>query len=321
MGSALLIRGVLGACLFCVAPLQASADDILTLSREFIEANKNRLTMSVTYRVDAAHRNPNPASKDGDLHIAGRSPQIGLATVAEIQNAADADEAVARVHAVEGTDEALQVVGVWRIWPEHGGDTQHVQRPDAGPKWTGPSPTNPPHVFEIHPVLKVDDFDLKSTLVPIDGYTYKEARDAFQRYGASTFEITPVGDKVRMRMKMVGFNYVEFLMKLQKRFHREADGEFVSADIHTLSGSLISRGVRVGFVDGSEPDRKQRQLQEGLCMKVLGIPRWTWRWYPGDWIIKPIRNSPMLLGGLCPMKSSPSEALATDRSHVAMTDV
>ena len=273
MGSALLIRGVLGACLFCCAPLQASADDILTLSREFVEANKNRLTMSITYRVDAAHRNPNPASKDGDLHIAGRSPQIGLATVAEIQNAADADDAVARVHAVEGTDQGLQVVGVWRIWPEHGGDTQHVQRADAGPKWTGPSPTNPPHVFEIHPVLKIDDFDLKHTLVPIDGYTYKEARDAFQRYGASTFEITPVGDKVRMRMKMVGFNYVEFLLKLQKRFHREADGEFVSADIHTLSGSLIARGVRVGFVDGSEPDRKQRQLQEGLCMKVLGIPR------------------------------------------------
>ena len=273
MGSALLVRGLVGAFLFCAVPLQASADDVLTLSRAFVEANKNRLTMSVTYTVDAAHKNPNAASKDGDLHIAGRSPQIGLATVAEIQNAGDADDAVARVHAVEGTNQSLQVVGVWRIWPEHGGDTQHVQKADAGPKWTGPSPTNPPHVFEIHPLVKVDGIDLTHTLVPIDGYTYKEARDAFQRYAASTFEITPAGDKVRMRMKMVGYNYVEFLMKLRKRFQREADGEFISADILTLSGSLLARGVRVGFVDGSVPDKKQRKLEEGICMKVLGIPR------------------------------------------------
>jgi hypothetical protein len=35
----------------------------------------------------------------------------------------------------------------------------------------------------------------------------------------------------------------------------------------------VARGVRVGFVEGSDPDKKQQQLNEGVCMKVLGIPR------------------------------------------------
>jgi hypothetical protein len=122
------------------------------------------------YFVDAAHEKPNPPTKDGDLHAAGRATEIGLATVAEIQNAKDVPDAVSRIRSVEGSGQAIALSGVWRIWPEHGGDNSHIQQSGAGSPFEGPSPTNPPHVFEIHPILKIEQQDLSGTLKPIPGY-------------------------------------------------------------------------------------------------------------------------------------------------------
>src|SRR5438067_2867868 len=59
----------------------------ITLRNAFITEYKNRATIDTTYTVDKAHPHPNPASKDGDLHIAGRAPEAGLPIVAEIMNA------------------------------------------------------------------------------------------------------------------------------------------------------------------------------------------------------------------------------------------
>ena len=152
---------------FLFLPIQFSvAEDVLELNRSFIEKYKNKVTISVNYTVDAAHKRPNPPSKDGDMHVAGRAPEIGLATVAEIQNAGDVPDAVKAVKDVEGTGTTITLSGVWRIWPEHGGDNTHIQQTGAGAQCEGPGPTNPPHVFEVHPILKIENQDLATTLRP-----------------------------------------------------------------------------------------------------------------------------------------------------------
>ena len=89
------------------------------------------------------------------------------------------------------------------------------------------------------------------------------------------FEIkaTPKAKRVTMRMRMVGFNYVEFIMRVNKRFKRESDGEFLSASILTLDEELLSHDRRIGFVAGTAPDEKQKPLKEGECIRILGIPR------------------------------------------------
>jgi hypothetical protein len=259
---------------FLCLPISTSfADNILELNKSFIEKYKNKLTISVHYTVDAAHKRPNPASKDGDMHVAGRAPEIGLATVAEIQNAKDVPDAVSAVKDAEGSGQVVSLSGVWRIWPEHGGDNTHIQQSDAGAPYEGDGPTNPPHVFEIHPVLKVGDQDLTSTLRPIEGFDAKEAEEAFPRYEGGSFEITPSDGRVRMRMRMMGFNYVKFLMKIRKRFHREEDGEFISAAVYSGEEELLVHDRRVGFVAGTAPDDKQKTMNVGECMFVLGIPR------------------------------------------------
>jgi hypothetical protein len=250
------------------------AEEILDLSQDFIENYKNRLTIEGQFVVDAAHSAPNSPSEDGDLHAAVRSSVIGLSTVAEIQNGKDSADAVSAINNAVGDSGGLSFVGVWRIWPEHGGDRQHVQVEGLGNKWDGPGPTNPPHVFEVHPLTQVKGIDLLGNLRPIDGYEYKRADDAFQRYESAHFEIEPNGsDRVRLHMRMVGYNYVEFLMRLTKRFHRDPDGEFVAAGIYDLNGELLVRDLRVGFVKGSTPDDKQQTLQVGQCLHMIGIPR------------------------------------------------
>lgn len=258
-----------------LATASARAENVLEINRTFLDKYKNRLTISVPYIVDAAHNKPNLPDKDGDMHIAGRSPAIGLATVAEIQNAKDASAAIQLVKSVEGTTNQIQVTGLWRIWPEHGGDNDHIQKAGPGARYTKTGPTNPPHVFEIHPILKIQNEDLHDTLRPIEGFKPKDADEAFARYERANFEIARKGKRVVMHMRMVGFNYVDFVMRLKTRFKRVEDGEFISASIYSngKDEELLVHDRRVGFIAGTAADVKQRTMKVGECMRVLGIPR------------------------------------------------
>jgi hypothetical protein len=67
----------------------APADTPIKLSSPFINEYKDRATIDVDdFVVDVAHKKANKPIDDGDLHVAGRSPTIGLAIVAEIMNRA-----------------------------------------------------------------------------------------------------------------------------------------------------------------------------------------------------------------------------------------
>ncbi len=247
----------------------APAETVLTLSTGFVEQYKNRLTIDADYVVDKAHPRPNPPSKDGDMHVAGRAPQIGLAAVAEIQNAAEMNAAVDRVHAVEGTTRPIKISGVWRIWPEHGGEQQHVQGSPLAPFNT----TNPPHVFQIHPITRVEDIDLSASLHPIAGFQTKDADVAFSAYERTRSRMSIRGNSVTISMPMAGYNYVEFLFRLTKRDAKVADGEFVFGNLLDLEGEMKVQNRRVAFVKGSEPDAKQAGMRPGNCLHLLAIPR------------------------------------------------
>ena len=71
-------------------------------------------------------------------------------TAAEIMNAASERHAVATIHQVEGSGQTVTVSGAWRLWCEHGGDSEQTQGQDLAPFDT----TNPAHVFEIHPITQ-----------------------------------------------------------------------------------------------------------------------------------------------------------------------
>jgi hypothetical protein len=242
---------------------------VITLKNSFIDEYKDRVTIEATYTVDKAHPHPNPPAQDGDLHVAGRSPQIGLATVAEIMNAQAQTKAVDRIHQVQGTGKAVKLTGAWRLWCEHGGTRPQVQGAALQPFTT----TNPDHVFELHPITQIDDLSLLPSLMPIKGFKTKDAHDAFVNYENLTCEIKPEDTKTTLITHMAGYNYVEFILELNEKPQELTDGTAALCAVRDLEGELLVRERRMVFLKDSAPEQKVKGLDKGNRLHVLGIPR------------------------------------------------
>lgn len=243
----------------------------ITLKNEFIEQFKDRATISASFIVDKAHPHPNAAKDDGDLHAAGRAEEIGLPIVAEIMNAKSQKPAVDAIHKAEANGNAVPLTGVWRIWCEHGGDSQQIQGQPLKPFKT----TNPPHVFEIHPITKFDSTSIIGALRPIQGYKPKDAETAFLRYEALKSHIVLGSGTTTLVTTMAGFNYVEFVAVPLADEHPDtfSDGTAVLASAHTLEGELLVHKRRMVFVKDSPEEKALKKLKPGNGMHVLGIPR------------------------------------------------
>ncbi|MBI1822488.1 MAG: hypothetical protein HYR79_12340 [Nitrospirae bacterium] len=255
-----------GLTLFSHAAL---AEIEITLNNSFIEKYKDRATIDVTYTVDKAHKRPNPGSKDGDIHIAGRAPEVELATVSEIMNAASQKDAVDRIHEIEGTDQTAKIRGAWRLWCEHGGSSSQIQGQTLAPFTT----TNPDHVFEIHPVVQVDNISTLDSLIPIDGYDPKDAHDAFTSYENLKSQIKPGRKTTTIVTSMGGYNYVEFIMEINGDQRVIDDGRMVMASVHDTEGELLVRNKRMVFLKDTPPEKMVKALKKGDRLHVLGIPR------------------------------------------------
>jgi len=247
----------------------------VTLKNSFIEKYKNRATIDINFIVDLAHKQPNKVGRggqDGDMHITGRSTQVGLPMVAEIVNAKEETAAVGYVHSIEGNGKPTTLGGVWRIWCEHPAKTYQVQ----GAAVEKPKNTNPDHVFEIHPVTKVGTFDVLGSLKVINGYTAYTAERAVSMFEKKQCQIIPNAKKktTTINTKKVGFNYVRFVMELSEQEQDPvADGRFVTANILDSKGEPIAEDIRMVFVKGTAAEEKVKTLGEGDTLEVLAIPR------------------------------------------------
>ena len=252
-------------------PLAANAQIEITLKNSFIEKFKNRVTVDTTFTVDKAHKKPNTAKKDGDLHIAGRAPEVGLAIVAEIMNAKDEDASVDLIHRVEGKDQSIKMSGAWRLWCEHGGESQQIQ----GESLDRFTTTNPDHVFEIHPITSLEGQSITESLKPIKGFATKDAETAFMSYENKKSQIVFNGKKKTTTIitSMGGFNYVEFKIEVTGEPFTVTDGTMVFATVLDLDDEVLVQKRRMVFVKGSEPEKEVKKLHKGDILHVLGVPR------------------------------------------------
>jgi hypothetical protein len=206
------------------------------------------------------------------MHIAGRDPKaIGLATVAEIMNAKFQMKAVNRIHAVEKKGKPIRISGAWRLWCEHGGTKAQVQGTPLDPFPT----TNPDHVFEIHPITRIDDIDLLDSFKPIKGFATKDAHDAFVNYENLTCKISEGNGTATLTTHMGGYNYVEFVLELNEdpRPMPGMDGTYVLAQVRDLEGELLVRNRNMVFVKDTAPEAAVKEKKKGARLHVLGIPR------------------------------------------------
>ncbi|HET9793490.1 MAG TPA: hypothetical protein VFS34_03430 [Thermoanaerobaculia bacterium] len=247
----------------------STAEIAITLDPAFIEAYKNRVTIDVDLTVDRADKRPHPAVFDGDFHLAGSAPGIRLPAVAEIQNAAGEKEASDVVRRAEGSGRSLKVAGAWRIWSEHVGKAKEIQ----GDDFPSTMSTNPDHVFEIHPLIRVAGIDLLESLRPVDGYRPGSADLIFRTLEKIPCRIVP-GRTTTVVTPSKQFNDAEFLLEVGRdRQQVVPDGRFVNAAALDLKGNLLVPKLRMAFVKGSPPERIVRSLPPGSRLHVFGLPR------------------------------------------------
>lgn len=262
------------AFVLLVISLPVWGDIVLTLPNDFIEKYKNRATISTDFEIHFAHpspKKPSPSkpSNDGDIHISGIPDELPMPAVAELMNAATQPKALAFANKMKGTGKKVRITGVWRFWPEHGGDDRFS--PGMKIEITN---TNPDHIFEIHPTTEIGSIETLTSFAPIPGFRPKDATDAFQRYENVRARITPGANSTSIRMGSVGYNYVKFRIRLREDpSHEIPDGITAFADVKEVDGETLQRKRRMVFVAGTRADAAVRKLRKGDCMLVLGMPR------------------------------------------------
>lgn len=267
----------------------AARAETLTLSPDFVAANKNRATIFIQFELDAHLKSPHKISSsgdDGDIHMAGRAPEIQLPMVAEIMNAGLKDQKPS-VDLMNRTSsgQTLSISGVWRIWFEHPSPGDQIQ----GDTVDRPADSNPDHVFEIHPITKFGKMDIANTsFVPIDkpnGTAEPKAPEDYQAYPASkafgAYEklratVSVSGTAVSITATKAGYNYAEFLLEPVGQAVAGDDGTFVLANVYDVSDSenpVTAAPRRMVFTNGTQPESELRKLSSGQMLHVLGIPR------------------------------------------------
>ncbi len=264
------------------------APSILILKRAWVNKYANRATITGQMYIDHALHSPktpksSAPANDGDIHAAGRSPQVGLPMVAEVMNAADNNKsAVTLVDAQEGKNNLVDITGVWRLWFEHppSGQTQTQNFSQLAK----PGNTNPDHCFEIHPIVNFNQQALNTTFHSITGFTPKDAKEAFSRYEQLKLSLRANTDAVTLSSSMIGYNYVLFKMRLSSSVTKltanddhSSDGLQATMDVYEVNADdgepFLATGVRAIFVNSTAPADAVKNLGAGDELVVLGIPR------------------------------------------------
>lgn len=268
-----------------VSPLQA---ETLTLRADFVNQNKNRATISIQFELDAHLKSPHRIGRsgdDGDIHMAGRAPEVQLPMVVEIMNAG-LDPQSASVDLMNQTSpgQTIPITGAWRIWFEHPSPGDQTQ----GNAVDVPQDSNPDHVFEIHPITKFGNQEIANTsFVPInkptvtthdvpEDYQAYPASKAFGAYENLQATISVSDTAVSITAKKAGYNYTEFLLEPVGQPVPGDDGTFVLANVYDVSdpeNPVTAAPRRMVFVSNTQPEAELQKLGRGQMLHVLGIPR------------------------------------------------
>jgi hypothetical protein len=253
---------------------------IIELDNEFIKQFANRATITSEYVISgmsAVH----PPDKDGEVHVGGWADAAGLACVAEVMNAATSGK-VARQAFTKALNahQKVTVTGAWRLWGEHGGTAPQVQSLGTTPKFPLPGefPSNPDHVFEIHPVTTIKSgnqvTDAAAAIGETPGFTPHDATKAIVLgYETLPCKLVPKNGRTRIITRSLGFNFTEFVIRLSEDPVPLEDGHGVICSVFDTDGELLVRGRRMVFVKGTDADDQLQGLKKDRRMRVTGIPR------------------------------------------------
>ncbi|MBI5705687.1 MAG: hypothetical protein HZC36_01730 [Armatimonadetes bacterium] len=251
------------------------AQPVLKLKNSFIDQLKNRATLSTQFTIDAVTER-HDQDKDGDLHIIGRSSDVGLRVIAEIKNALSFGPA--EDLAIASVTHTLPVTGVWRLWFEHP-ETQSdmVQFADVS---VGTS-LNQKHVFELHPLLRIGTEDLKASVGFVNGYlpytsAYAFFRDPSKSYATGSIKVKRDATWTTLKCNTKAFNHVLLEAKLVSKAPL-AGGDGTAATVTVMIGTQ-NLTMRVITASGTKADIAINALTANKRFSLLAIPRVKLSW-------------------------------------------
>lgn len=260
-----------------VSRIAAAGSDVqITLHDSWIASVQNKATVSITFDPEGMSK-VHPVDKggdDGDVHIGGVSKEVGLPLVVEVMNAAG-HPAVAEARAAIEDDAVVTVAGAWRLWCEHPGVPQiQFDTPYDGP------PSNPDHVFEVHPATSWGTTSCLATFKPIskggNEYEAYDAQKAFRYYESvpCRLEHDSVSRTTTIYTPQARYNYAEFVITPDEDEGLiTGDGYILRCSVLDDSGKKVTDNRRMVFVKGTSVYSSARALKRGASLRVLGIPR------------------------------------------------
>jgi hypothetical protein len=253
---------------------------VIELDNQFIKDYENRVTITSKYKIVKLSAVHLPAN-DGEVHVGGWAYEAGLPCVAEVMNAANLGKQarLALANATNG-DKEVTISGAWRIWGEHPGTAAQIQAKGTEPTFPlhGEAPSNPDHVFEIHPVttVKVGDQTTPATgaIGDTPGFTPHDAQKAFLLgYEKLTCKIVPKDGRARIITRSLGVNFTNFVIRLNEDPVKLEDGHGAICSVYDTDGELLMRGRRMVFIKGTAADSEVAVLKKDGRLRVTGIPR------------------------------------------------
>jgi hypothetical protein len=253
---------------------------VIELDNQFIKDYENKATITSKYKIaklSAVH----PPKNDGEVHVGGWCFAAGLPCVAEVMNAKDlgAKARLALAHAAL-SDTEVTITGAWRIWGEHPGTAAQIQAIGTQPTFPlhGEAPSNPDHVFEIHPVTTVQVGDKRTdattAIGDTPGFTPHDAQKAFVLgYEKLTCKIVLKNNRTRIITRSLGYNFTDFVIRLNEDPVKLEDGHGVICSVYDTDGELLLRGLRMVFLKGTAADEEVAVHKKDARLRVTGIPR------------------------------------------------
>jgi len=276
-----------GCILGLIIQSVAFSQSTVTFRRSFIDSFKNRITITADYDVWYTHHAAKDDADDGDIHCSGYDKKIGLATVAEIMNAKNEQQAIDVLIAHEGKGQSnnptVSITGVWRLWPEHMGSGSTIKQGTTYSKTEIQSKTtNPDHVFEIHPVTNLEGMDLTHSLKNIGpDYVPKKWKSSYGKFRVKAFSISSTSKFISFSTKQIGENYIDMWIRIDSLWEVE-DGAFaycttMDSDFDPghdeINDKKITNRTRIAFVKDSETYNKAIEQGVGGILHILGTPR------------------------------------------------
>ncbi len=276
---AALACSLLRPCQTGAQPDKAGKPLIIELDNEFIKKYANRATITSEHTITGISKD-HPDKNDGEVHVGGWADEAGLPCVAEVMNVIrEGKKARDAFHKAMTAEKKVTVTGAWRIWGEHAGGGNQIQA--RGPKPDGDlpgAPSNPDHVFEIHPVttLKVGDVETDA-IKAIGDIPHFQPRDAHLAF-VVLFEkvpckIVPKGNRTRIITQSVQLNFTEFLIRPEKDVEEWDDGHAVICSVFDTDGELLVRNRRMIFIKGTTADNAVKNLKKNDVLRVIGFAR------------------------------------------------